>query len=397
MTSRFRVTPSPRLRAGLALSALCLALGPVLLQPALAGEASAKAKATLQLQVKPSQKLQKGVITSAPKLQKPKDEASLPAVQSPELSGRPGAAVSPQVQRLRELDQARGLKDHKDLPLGAAHLPERSGGLTDIPGSTLGQGGGRKINPLDRLGGQNRGGCENPLGKYAPDLPDNNRGRGRNPLIPSANPQDWIGGAATSDGSKGGKEPGEKGDNSKQASGMTFTTYNDDGSETTRRTYRLPNGGRSVTDHTVRPDRSGFSVTRSYDSSGRNFYTRRIAHDSQGRIISMRSRDDLSRTKDPNADDGSGVALLCYTMPWKCSEIDGVDTGKGTLVNPGPVDAQGGFVPGPRIDPGEIIVTNPPPDEAARRDDWEGARRAAERSMGLPTPHSEPDDPRGER
>ena len=391
------MTRRPKIFYGLALCALCLALGPVLLQPALAGEASAKAKAkaTPQLQVKPSQKLQKGVIMTAPKLQKPMDEASLPAVQSPELSGRPGAAVSPQVQRLRELDQARGLKDHKDLPLGAAHLPERSGGLTDIPGSTLRQGGGRKINPLDRLGGQNRGGFENPLGKYAPELPDNNRGRGRNPLIPSANPQDWVGGFAAQDGS--GRTRPTEGEITRDENGeireVATVRNHDDGTSSYLRTIY---------------GRDGSTTYEGEDRHG-NYYRE---HYAPGRPVPVRSVDDVDRgnlgkprkppgglagNPDPNADDGSGVALLCHTMPWKCGEIDGVDTGKGTLVNPGPVDAQGGFVPGPRIDPGEIIVTNPPPDEAARRDDWEGARRAAERGMGLPTPHSEPNDPRGER
>ena len=372
---------------------LALALAPLLIQPALAEPASTKAKLKSQ--------------SAQPLLLKrkalPSPEA-VPGVAGGKLGAEaPGrAAVESRAQRLRELDQARGLKDIKDLPLGPAQMPERSGGLTDIPGSTLGQRDGRRIDPMERLGRNQDGGFENPLGKYAPDLPSNHRGRGHNPLVPSANPRDWMTGSAGQDSRRSFPSPelnAEESAESRRHGGLQRrsdgrprvtggVTGNPNAWTRDRQVHYNDGSMRSM----YQEHRDGVTVTIHKGPDGSVDKS-----DTEGHFSTApgRSGGGIDRTLDPDAPSEEGVALLCYAVPWQCGEIDGPDVGRGTLVNPGPVEAQGGFLPGPRIDPGQGIVVNPAPDTPAQADNWEAGRRLLEE--GPQVPHSEPGDPRGER
>ncbi|MCW8943907.1 MAG: hypothetical protein OQL27_03975, partial [Sedimenticola sp.] len=90
---------------------------------------------------------------------------------------------------------------------------------------------------------------------------------------------------------------------------------------------------------------------------------------------------------------GQGTAMLCYTMPWKC-RVDGVDPGAANRVNPGSREG-GGFVPAPRINPGESIVVNPNPDSAPSAPNLEAAKQL--QKEGIRRRDTGVDDPRGDR
>lgn len=285
-------------------------------------------------------------------------------------------ALEDRGQRLRELEQARGLEHMRELPLGAAHLPER-GSLTDPAGVGLGRRDNGRLPGAGNLGGRDAddAGFKNPMGRLAPDLPSNRDKTRDFGLGPSANPRDWMSGSASQGGtttrrvSHGPttdiittKRDGDGNvirqqratyDSSDGSFINSVTTErNADGSERTTTLTRtgevhdMRTGQRTVIVEETRETR---------DASGNVTGSTTIP----GRVLGQDKHDPapvdrggIARMVDPNAD--TGDASVCHAMPWVCRGAPATDPNR---VNPG--RDQGGFVPAPRINPGDSIVVNP--------------------------------------
>ncbi|QKK11070.1 MAG: hypothetical protein HND59_05115 [Pseudomonadota bacterium] len=259
----------------------------------------------------------------------------LPAVQGPGSATGPGRLDNPALRKLPENNAARGLGSAKDAIPQVPGAPARQGNITDIPGSTLGRNskGGTDWNKLP--GQQNSKGFENPLGRYAPDLPDNNRGRGKNPLVPSANPKDWASGAASQGGMTRHDEGGTIYYTGRKSDGQggtvdTRSTYDAETGEfiSSSRTHTRADGSststllvRTAGTHDVRSGQSGAIVQETQetrDASGRvsSTYThpgRELGGDKTDPPV----RDpQFDRTIDPDSDSGQGNrhAVLYHAM-----------------------------------------------------------------------------------
>jgi hypothetical protein len=281
---------------------------------------------------------------------------------------------------LQDAQQARELGAIKDANIGPAHMSERNTDITNPGGANLGASGS---NPLEQYNkaknNPGTGGYGSPhddlTGRYS-NLGNNSKSNAANALRPSANPKDWMSGAASSGNTT--RATDEYGN-----SIHTTRSSDRDGNVTVRQdTYNRQGEFTSSTTSVYRTDGSATSrdLVRTgeiYDAeSGESrviVEEHRGTTDANGNTTSSSTlsrelgggkndpQGDIATTRDPNADNND-AATTCAAAPWLCRNVNlSIKNPNRETMRPDQDHGNTGFAP--RINPGEDIATDPSIDQ----------------------------------